>query len=249
MFVTINNLYTKKFFKLQFDFAELLAKKHKISLQEAIFDHTAFYIRFLGFSDTEKPSTSSPDWQEIIKNIPSDYEQKIDYFYNKYLDYEKKKEQGKKLHISCFHYYYHEDKNQYELHFDPTDPEGNLGADRQEIRILELRKMFNDIKKENHIDAKFFVRTWLLNINAFNRLFPEKFSGTSILWPEKKTIDNAHWGQFVDRTGEIKQDLADKLISNVTNDFHEDVNLYFPLPARYAEMPVQILIEYYNTNS
>ena len=106
--------------------------------------------------------------------------------------------------------------------------------------------MFQYIHKENRQNAKFFARTWLLNTEAFTRLFPKEFKEKTQLWPEHLTQDNTYWGQFVNRNGKLKRDLSKKLITNVDMLSSTDIRDYFPLKGRITEIPLELLFRFYN---
>lgn len=235
-------MFDKDFFKLQIEFAHLLAKKNNTPFEHVLFQYTSLYVRSLGFSDTKLSSQENPAWKEIIASLPPTIEEQTNYFYEKYLTYEKSKPTSNPSPFGCFAYVYHEKTNQYELHFDAIDPQGNLAKERIDVRKTELKKMFEAIKKEERQNATFFVRTWLLNIEAFTRLFPENFLKTKHLWKVSTAQDNAHWGQFLDRFGNFKTEFGEILLKKVKTENHEDINLYFPLPALIAEIEVKEII-------
>lgn len=235
-------MFHKDFFKLQIEFAHLLATKRDDTFEQMLFQYTSLYVRSLGFSDTNLPSQTNPEWVKIMESLPVTPEEQTDYFYQKYLTFEKSKPATSEPRpYGCFGYVYHEATNQYELHFETVDPQGNLAKDRVEVRKTELKTMFEAIKKENKDSATFFVRTWMLNIEAFNRLFPEEFIRTKKMWDVTTAQDNAHWGQFLDRFGTMRKELAEELLANVQNESHDEINLYFPLPALKAEILVSKL--------
>lgn len=242
------NNYPLEFFQLQADFALHLSQKHKLSLQEALFRNTAFYVRIIGHSDENLPDPMHPQWQKLIASMPADTGKIADYFYDEYLKNESQKKHESKQITShteaCFHVYYHQKSNRYELHLDNNDPEGVLAHTRIAARKAELQNIYTEIVTKHGDDPILYVRTWLLNVNAFNRLFPNSFSQKAILWDsDNKTYDNTHWGQFLDRHMGFRSDLAMEFREKWQKETHTEFNLYFPLPAKYSELPVSKLIE------
>lgn len=172
--------FSKDFFDLQVKFAQIIAQKYAISFHQAIFKYTSLYVRTLGFSDENPPFETNPQWGKIIAEIPQDQSLQGEYFYTLYLDFEKKQKPSHAGNtFGCFGYAFHTDTQNYELHFDAIDPKGNLGKDRMTERMKDLKEMFLAIYRENKEGTTFFVRTWLLNIEAFNRLFPKEFIQTT----------------------------------------------------------------------
>jgi len=239
--------FSKEFFILQLEFAKIISDKHALSLRESLFKYTSFYVRLLGFSDENPPVATNPDWMKIIAEMPGDQKKQEDYFYNRYLEYENNKQQSSSEHsFGCFSYVFDTNSNKYELHFDAIDPKGNFGKDRVDARMKELQEMFVSLRREERQDATFFVRTWLLNIEAFNRLFPKEFITTAKKLQINLAQNNSHWGQFVDRHGYLKKDLADKLLITALEKHFDHINDYFPLPALIAETSLNHFYTFYN---
>lgn len=239
-------LFDKDFFSLQLDFADIISKKHHLSFEVALFNYTSLYVRLIGFSDETPPLITNPLWQKIINNLQRGKEDRLEYIYREYQKYESNKSKTSNGTVyGCFSYNFHKTTNDYELHFHNADPLGNLGKDRIESRISDLKHMFSTIKSEEKKDTTFFVRTWLLNIEAFRRLFPQQFILSAKPWGINLAQDNSHWGQFLDRNNKIKQSLADELINKAKDEFHEEINLYFPLQALIARSSLHPLYSFY----
>jgi hypothetical protein len=243
--------YPRELFQLQFEFATSLVEKHSLKLEDALFRNTSYYVRIIGHSDEKLPDQNLNVWVELMRNLPEDQGQIADYFYNKYLEKEKSNITTVKDNAvhPCFHAFYHQDRNMYELHLDNNDPLGVLSKERQSARFAELKEMFTSIKSNSNINTNLFVRTWLLNVDAFTRLFPTELKDQAILWnSNNKTYDNTHWGQFIDRQGNFRNDMAEKFREKFRNESYEEFNLYFPCPAKYSELPVTAFYEFYGIN-
>jgi len=237
--------YPKSFFKLQLDFVSNIVDHQQISLSGALFLYTSFYVRVLGFHDQNLPSKANSKWQAIINNMPSTKAKIVDYFFKQYVDFQKQppKPPNQKS-FGCFAYSYHKNINKFELHFINADKKGNLSHNRQSFRQKELVNLFTSMKKENKKQAKIFLRSWLQNITAFNRLIPPDFAKIAKPWRIKLAQDNSHWGQFVNRQGHLKHHLARILLKNSKKKI-DHINKYFPLPCLRAESNQAIFYNYY----
>lgn len=245
----MNKIYPKDLFELQADFVNFLVNKHKIFLDYALFKNTSYYVRIIGHSDENEPDTNNLVWKDLIHNKPESSEELAEYFYSKYLEVESRKEQEVSLKEEpCFHVYHHKLKDFYELHLDVNDPKGILSTDRIAARTEELKSIFLGLKnKDTNPDTKLFARTWLFNIEAFTRLFPESFSISSKYWNEgNKSYDNAHWGQFLTRDKNFKTEIAEKFRNNWETKSFTEFNLYFPYPAKFSEVALSEFYDYYD---
>jgi len=240
--------FPKGYFQLQLDFADKMKGYRGLSLIKSIFLYTCFYARVVGFHDEHPPEENNQKWQQIIKDLPLNQNNQTDYFYEKYVDFEKNKpKKNNQLYFGCFAFSYHNDNNTFELHFRNYDQDkGNLGKDRIKVRQSELKQMFGAMKNFNKLKAKVFLRTWLFNIGAFTRLFPPKFIKASKLWNIQLAQDNSFWGQFVDRKGNLKENLAQQLRDNLKIK-RSKINDYLPLPCLKSEVEQKIFYKFYKT--
>lgn len=233
---------SKAFFALQVQFASILAQRKRGNLPEIFFKYTTLYPRLVGYPLVE----SNPLWQRIIHALPKDEDDQSQYMYELYKKHERIKQKPSPPPFGCFAFGYHKDTHTYELHFEPVDQKGNLGKERMTARIEDLQQMFAAIKKEHKDNETLFVTTWLLNIEAFTRLFPKEFIQTAQLWRNDTTQFMGHWGQFLDRHGNVKEVLAEKLLEKATKENHTYINEYFPLPAKIAQAPLSLFFEFYH---
>lgn len=224
-------LVSKDFFTLLIDFAYAWSKKEGLNYDEVLFSNTCLYVRLLGYSDVNRPSITNHDWVRILSSKPRSKKEQVDYFYGRYLSFEKSKGPPTPSVHGCFSFTYHADKNLFELHFVNADPKGNYSKDRVPIRLLELKRMFEAMKNENHPDALVKIGTWQLNLEAFKRLFPPEFTKRAVFLETPLTQNYTHWGQFLTKEGELKKDLAEQFIITVKTKKYDHINKYFPLPA------------------
>jgi len=238
------NLISKDFFQLQIDFAVLWSKKLNINYDEVLFKNTCLYVRLLGYNDVNKPSMKNTRWIEILKNKPFENSKQIDYFYNFYLKFEKSKKPSPPR-SACFTFNYHKDGNIFELHFVNADPQGNFSKERAHVRFNELKNMFRKIKELNHEDALVKVETWILNTETFKRLFPNEFTEDAKLLDTNLTQNYTHWGQFLTKDGELKNNSAQNFLSSIKNSNFGHINDYFPLPAKNSFLELDYFYKFY----
>jgi hypothetical protein len=245
-------VYPRELFQLQLEFVDFLVREHSLDLDTALFNNTFCYVRIIGHRDDAEPDQNHPVWQKLLAEKPSDKTELADYFYKKYVAAQA--ERGSSDDTTgqpCFHVYHHADKNFYELHLDANDPQGILAKDRVQARTQELKAIFQKLRNDGvAASTKLFVRSWILNIEAFKRLFPAKFTADAIYWRNgNKSYDNASWGQFLDRNGSFKQDMAEQFRQKLITEKHEQFNLYLPLPTKESAQPLQIFYDHYlNSN-
>jgi hypothetical protein len=236
--------YPFELFQLQIDFVRFLTERHGLTFEKALFNNTALYVRIVGFNDSSSPDENNEKWQKFLAHLPSTHQ--AEYAYEAYKQFELSKKNSSALSHSCFHTFFHIVENKFELHFDPIDSKGNLSSDRKTERMKELKELFDQISRSSNEQTMLFVRTWLLNIEAFNRLFSPKFSKTAVLIASNnQTFDNASWGQFITKDGEFRTEHGQKFRENWKNS-KSNFNEYFPLPCLRSEMPVLEMKKFYN---
>lgn len=240
---TIMNSYPLELFQLQFDFALFLEQQHHVPLQHALFQNTSLFLRLIRQKDTV-PDEKNREWQRLLSEMPQ--VKQAEYFYELYKKSEltKSSQQIKQASLSCFSTFFHTAENTFELHFHPIDPKGNLSRERMPERLSELKLLFDDISKTCNKNTTLFTDTWLLNIEAFNRLFTPQFSQTAILIDSNRTHTNAWWGQFISRDGLFRKELAQTFRENWMTS-RPNFNEYFPLPCLRAKMLVSQMVNFY----
>lgn len=151
----------------------------------------------------------------------------------------------------CFMYHAHEDGGRVDIHFSNAefDETGPLAKDKIDRRLRELHDVFAAIRK-NVPDAK-EVRgnSWLYNLEAYKRLFPESYLAD----PKPDTDPNSiatgrTWGQFADDKLELKQELADRFLENIRKldvVTPETVMAALPLRPLTVRGPIQDFYEKY----
>ncbi len=87
--------------------------------------------------------------------------------------------------------------------------------------------------------------SWLYNLDAYRRLFPKSYLATARVLPGRFQ-HMPLWGQFVDRHGEIKEDMARRLRERLRRQSSlEGLDQCFPLPVLTVEAPVSEFYVFY----
>lgn len=197
-------MYAKEYFDLQLKFARKMAVLSQRPWEQILRNYTSFYktLRIPGWDFR----TDHPRWKAYLKEIETgDVATKTYQFYLEQLKEAEK--EGK--HFGCFSYTYAPNGRYIQLHFRnrDTSKEGPLSKERMGVRKGELKALFEDIRRKYPQAKEVFGFSWLYNLEAYKRLFPEKYVSSA------KRIDNwfkstALWGQFLDSEGEVKPKLA-----------------------------------------
>ncbi len=157
----------------------------------------------------------------------------------------------------CFSYFAHtggtgeERKGSVDIHFANAelDDTGPLDKEKIEHRLRELKDLFTDIKKE-YPEAK-SVRgdSWLYNIDAYKRLFPDSYTADpKVDTTEGVTVSGRIWGQFCNSKRGLKEDLANNFLNAIRaldEITPETVRKVFPHQALIVEAPIADFYEKY----
>ncbi len=236
------NLYSKDYFKLQLEFAEKVAGILGEPIEKVLLQYTSFYktFRIEGWDFDSENET----WKEFIKNF-SDSENKLDAVYEFYLKHNREKEDHK--YFGCFSYEYEKEEQYIQVHFrNNDDPEpGALSRDRILVRKNELKEMFEEIRQK-YPEAKTVVGfSWLYNIPAYLRLFPEEYiHNAKVVSGWFKT--GALWGQFLDSAGDLRQDMAARFRECIKDKTKiEELDQCFEYRVLEPEIDIDIFYKFY----
>lgn len=103
-------------------------------------------------------------------------------------------------------------------HFTPYhgDGVGPLDARNREQRMRELRSMFSHIKANELNIVEVAGRSWLYNIDAYRRLYPEPYVRSAYAVPsphtERLVSHMCLWGQLLDSNGGIRQKVRNWIL-------------------------------------
>ncbi|MEK9160448.1 MAG: hypothetical protein AAB440_00210 [Patescibacteria group bacterium] len=150
--------------------------------------------------------------------------------------------------FGCFNCEYNPEEHAVTIHFqnDERDVTGPLIEEKIYRRRRELRDMFMLVRRL-YPDAE-VVRgnSWLYNLEAYRRLFPEKYTAHLLLETSAHVFARGQqiWGQFLDHKRHLKSDDARReFIQNLyaLGDTISDQDLMnlFPLKSYKAEGPIE----------
>lgn len=203
--------YPREFFDLTYRFAQRIHCVTGLALDQALLRYTHLYLAF-GLGRSFDPSVA--DWAAFIAGLRNAADP-VDWMYATYrrlVGYLPPRQPD--LPFGCFSYAVWAG-GRVRLHF--WNPERGVSPLRREFiptRMAELRDLFTHVRATVPGASKVVGGSWLYNIEAYRRLFPEAFLSTARAEePEAQFI--ALWGQFVDHRRQIKTDMAAAFLQRV----------------------------------
>ena len=198
-------MYAKGFFDLQVECARTASALSGLSLARALLDYTNFYIRFGLGRDF---AAEHPIWQEYVAGV----REERDVGEWTYRFYEALSPVVAFPNVvatfGCFSYAWLSD-SRIRLHFQNAETHGTspLGMERRDRRLAELATLFTHVKHTQRPAVRVVGASWLYNVGAYRRLFPESYLSTA------HAIDHRFrhmplWGQFLNRYGDVREDVA-----------------------------------------
>lgn len=205
---------------LQLKFASRVAMLSGTTLADTVLDYTNFYARFgLG----REFDATNPGWQEYLSGLDGSAHA-LDWTYDFYVA--QLPDRGPPDVVAtfgCFSYARLNDA-QVRLHFQNAECETNspLAAVRHGQRMAELRALFEHIKQaERGMPPRVVGASWLYNLPAYRRLFPEAYLATATaVAPRFRNMPL--WGQFLDRHGRVKRSMAEPFLQRLAQHHSVD---------------------------
>jgi hypothetical protein len=195
--------YPARFFKVQLAFARRVAEITAQPFAKAALHFTALY-RILGLEPPFDPT--QPVWSvfavllDVNTPIQTLAGQARDFYLARF---DQIPQMSENRHWGCFAFDYDVTTLSVRLHFSQQDRSGlgPLSSERTQVRLAELRAMFDHIHKTLPEAQQVRGGSWLYNREAYTRLFPSSFGASA-------EVDQPHyqfrglWGQF------LRYDLA-----------------------------------------
>jgi hypothetical protein len=235
--------YAKAFFDLQLQFAQAVAILSGIPLARAVLDYTNFYIRF-GLGRDFDPA--HPSWQEYLAGLRNSNDSG-EWTYRFYVT---------RSHVmaspavvatfGCFSYARLSD-DRIRLHFQNAETDGHspLGIQRRDQRRADLAALFEHVKCTVRQPLRVVGASWLYNVDAYRRLFPESYLATAHVL-HHRFRHMPLWGQFVDRHGEIRERMAHQFLERLGRQSSvEGLDQCFPFQVLSAEASVLEFYDFY----
>ena len=141
--------------------------------------------------------------------------------------------------FGCFSYA-REQTKRIGLHFENVEADGRapLSVDRIASRRAELRALFKHAKRTQPGIQRAAGVSWLYNLPAYRRLFPETYLATAKI-AGQRFRNMPLWGQFIDRRGRVKADAVAVFLDRLSRlaDL-DDLAHCFPLQPLAVEAPL-----------
>jgi len=155
----------------------------------------------------------------------------------------------------CFNFEYVPEWKMVRIHFDnrERDDEGPLTEGKIAHRLTELHDLFAAIKRKHPEVDTVVGGSWLYNLEAYKRLFPESYLKTpeADLSPRSLTVGYGVYGQFLDDHLEVKRDLTKWFITSLKSLEHvdaESVQSILPYKLLRVEGPIADFYEKYGVS-
>jgi hypothetical protein len=137
-------------------------------------------------------------------------------------------------------------------HFTPYhgDGVGPLDSRNSKQRIRELRSMFSHIKANELDTVEVAGRSWLYNIDAYRRLYPEPYvqSAYAVQAPhiERLVSHMCLWGQLLDSNGDIRPKVRDCVLDKARKaQSLQEVTEAFPHRVLRVRCAIEEFYEFY----
>ena len=241
--MSTHGLHARAFFDLQIEFARAVSALGHLALADAVLNYTNFYIRF-GFGRAFDPT--HPGWQSYLAGL-RDADDPREWTYRFYVT-RPHPPPGPSVEATfgCFSYA-RSGTDRLRLHFLNAEPDGRspLGRDRRDERLADLAALFAHVRRTVSSPVSVAGASWLYNLPAYRRLFPESYVATARVLPDRFR-HLPLWGQFLDRHGELRADLARQFRERLARQTSlEGLDGCFPYQVLAVEAPVAAFYEFY----
>ena len=235
-------MYAKAFFKLQLEFAETVSALTGLPLAHTLLDYTNFYIRF-GLGRDFDPT--HPRWQQYLAGL-RDEKDRQEWTYRFYSTHPDPPPPGVVATFGCFSYAWLSSAR-IRLHFHDAERNGlsPLSRERRDQRLADLASLFASLKHSVPDSVRVVGASWLYNITAYRRLFPESYLATAHV-AQHRFRHMPLWGQFVNRYGEVRENTACEFRDRLRQQSSlQDLDCCFPFQVLSLETPVVKFYDFY----
>lgn len=240
--ISYDRVLPQDFFRIQLVFARKIAEITGVSLEQAVLDNTAYYVR-IGIYDW-KHNKENPRWVDYWKKVQAGNSPDE----AAYLMYIQSVEVIQSNPISsCFSYSYNKSDKSIHLHFQNNlaSDKSPLSSDNLTVRRQELAKMFQEIHKKYPQAEVVEGSSWLYAYESYKSLFPLEFI-KSLHPAEPGLKGNGIWGQFLTSRGELNHKRTEQFTLAINSAKSKDEALAaFPIPTYYASASIESFYEYF----
>lgn len=245
--------YSPEYFDLQLRFAGLVAERLGLRLASAVTDYTAVQVSMdLGAT----PELRSRNWDRYCDGLAS-AEDATTWTYAFFLKHQPEFPGLQATHFSdrpLFGCFYYNIRNGCTVRPGFIKREGQtlspLISSSWPERIAELGTMFRHIKERECRVITVEGNSWLYNLEAYRRLFPEEYIEDMVLNEDPDLQYLMIWGQFFDHSWRVREKPAKTLLSAAGELSHaEQVRACFPLQAYRPRSEVEVFYDFYGLYS
>jgi len=207
-----------------------------------VLDYTNFYIRF-GLGRDFDPT--HPRWQEYLAGL-GDADDRQEWTYRFYATRPDPPPPGVVATFGCFSYAWL-GSDRIRLHFHDAERDGRspLGRERRDRRLADLAALFASLKHSAGKPIRVVGASWLYNIIAYRRLFPESYLMTARV-VEHRFRHMPLWGQFVNRYGDVRESVTRRFRDRLRQHSSlQDLDRCFPFQVLSLEAPVAEFYDFY----
>jgi hypothetical protein len=236
-------MYAKAFFDLQLHFAHKVTILSGLPLARALLDYTNLYIRF-GLGRDFDPA--HPIWREYLAGLQGTNDGR-EWTYRFYLRRpDAMAAPAIVATFGCFSYA-RLSGDRIRLHFENADTDGHssLRIDRLGQRLADLTALFGHVRRTLRQPVRVVGASWLYNLQAYRRLFPPSYLATAHVIGHRFQ-HMPLWGQFLDRHGEIKENMTRPFLERLECQSSLDsVGQCFPFQVLSVEASVREFYDFY----
>lgn len=136
-----------------------------------------------------------------------------------------------------------------QIHFHNLDTDadgGPLARAKVSRRRSELAAMINHIGAACPDARAIRGRSWLYNMAAYRRLFPDDYTASATLASATNTLHgNSSWGQMIDSREAVRPELRDALLANLATLDPDAPWRAFPLQVLTVTAPLTSFVRFY----
>jgi hypothetical protein len=238
--------FSREFIELNVLFAHHVERVQGLPLAQALLDYTHLYLAF-GLGRDFEPA--DPVWQAFLTERPAE-RSLVDWTFEFHRARQarlppKVAEPG----FGCFSYaLWPEQRVRLHFHNGETTSQGPLSLARRPQRLAELTALFRDLQQRVPATTTVIGGSWLYNLEAYRRLFPEPYLATAQAGTTEFQFI-ALWGQFLDRHGAVRPDMAQVLLERSARcAAGDDLNTCFPYRVLRLACELAPFYRYYGLN-
>jgi hypothetical protein len=239
----------RDYFDLQLRFAEAVAAAAALPFSDTVWRYTNFYRRF-GLARS-RGAPIAPEWNQYIAHLVTleTHPQRVAWTQDFFVQSPPDSPPSGGRQFGCYRYDPPDAEGVVRIHFANRDNDGIGPLSRTKIdrRRQELTMMFTHVRQTYADPREVRERTWLLHLEAHNRLFPPAYCATrEVLKADMRFQGSSTWGQFLDHRGNVKPAMRERFLENLGRLDPNRLWEVFPLPPCRAHAPIQVFYNFYN---